>query len=167
MNVEKPLKRRMEIKRERGTWSWVDFKYDRSSTFCFVCAIIGHSERDYAVVYAHSDKEIDNAYGTWLRAPGRSTKNDNLGARWLRNDINGPWPTVDVHSSSSTTMRGGDEVVTQFINVDGTMREKLGDDGGVTIIQHDQGCMFQGENISHDNSNRRAKNLGGNLKDIK
>ena len=38
MNVEKPLKRR--------------------SSFCFVCGIVGHSERECNVVYANPDKIV-------------------------------------------------------------------------------------------------------------
>lgn len=37
IDVCKPLKRRMKIKREGGDWSWINFKYERLSTFCFVC----------------------------------------------------------------------------------------------------------------------------------
>lgn len=45
MNVGKSLKRRMNIKREGGEWGWVNFKYERLSTFCFVCGCLGHSEK--------------------------------------------------------------------------------------------------------------------------
>lgn len=58
MNVLKPLKRRMKIKRKGGTWSWINFKYERLSTICFVCDILGHSEKDCNVVSANPEKEI-------------------------------------------------------------------------------------------------------------
>lgn len=74
MDVEKPLKRRMKIKRAGGTWSWVNFKYERLNIFCFVCGILGHFERDCGIVYAHPDKEIERAYGVWLRAPIKNIK---------------------------------------------------------------------------------------------
>lgn len=57
------------------------FKYERLSTFCFVCDMMGHSERDCAIVYAHPDKEISRTYGTWLRAPMKGANNHNLGAK--------------------------------------------------------------------------------------
>lgn len=41
MDICKPLKRRIKIKREGGTWSWINFKYERLSTFCFVCGLMG------------------------------------------------------------------------------------------------------------------------------
>ncbi|XP_074326996.1 uncharacterized protein At4g02000-like [Apium graveolens] len=63
MNIQKPLKRRMKIKCEGGNWSWVNFKYERLGSFCFVCGIIGHTERECNVIYAHPDKEVERAYG--------------------------------------------------------------------------------------------------------
>lgn len=84
MDVSKPLKRRMKIKREDGDWSWINFKYEKLSTFCFVCGRIGHADRDCNVVYANPGKEIERAYGTWLRAPNKSSK-PITGSRWLRN----------------------------------------------------------------------------------
>lgn len=66
----------------------MNFKYERLSTFCFVCGALGHSERVCNVIYANPGKEIKKAYGTWMRAFGRNTKN-NTGARWLRNSGGG------------------------------------------------------------------------------
>lgn len=71
MDVDKPIKRRMKLKREGGVWSWINFKYERLSTFCFVCGLLGHSDRDCGIVYANPDKTIERSYGTWLRAPTR------------------------------------------------------------------------------------------------
>lgn len=71
MNVLRPLKRRMKIKREGGSWSWINFKYERLGTFYFVCGILGHAKRDGNVVYENLGKEVERAYGMWLRALGR------------------------------------------------------------------------------------------------
>lgn len=78
--------------RKGGVWSWVNFKYERLSTFCFVFGLIGHSERDCNLVYANPDKEIARAYGVWLRAPTRNSSNQNVGAKWLRNGAEGSQP---------------------------------------------------------------------------
>ncbi|XP_074346769.1 uncharacterized protein LOC141685575 [Apium graveolens] len=125
LDTDKPLKRRMKIKREGGTWNWVNFKYERLSTFCFVCGLLGHSERDCAIVYANPGKEIEKAYGTWLRAQGRSTKNSNVGARWLRNGGFRP----------GTTTSGGGTEKERFTEMEGVLREKVGNEGGIRITQ--------------------------------
>lgn len=38
INIDRPLKRRMKIKKEGDDWSWINFKYERLGTFCFVLA---------------------------------------------------------------------------------------------------------------------------------
>ncbi|XWS66198.1 hypothetical protein CRYUN_Cryun05aG0179300 [Craigia yunnanensis] len=45
IDVRKPLKRMMKIKKQRGDWSWINFKYERLSTFFFFCGIIGYNEK--------------------------------------------------------------------------------------------------------------------------
>lgn len=57
LDIRKPLKRRMKIKREGGEWSWLNFKYERSGTFCFVCGVLGHTDRDCNIVYENPDKK--------------------------------------------------------------------------------------------------------------
>lgn len=37
---------------------------------------LGHTEREYDLIYANLGKEIEHAYGVWLRAPNRSAKNN-------------------------------------------------------------------------------------------
>lgn len=88
MNVDKPLKRRMKIKRKGDVWSWINFKYERLSTFCFVCGKLEHAERDCNVVYDNPEKTIVRAYGPWLRAPTKSASL-NVGSKWLRNVTDG------------------------------------------------------------------------------
>lgn len=79
LDLDKPIKRRMKIKRDGGEWSWVNFIYERLSSFCFVCGLLGHQERDCAIVYANPKKEIARSYGTLLRALIKNAKNMNLG----------------------------------------------------------------------------------------
>lgn len=67
---------------------WIHFKYERLSTFCFVCGILGHSDKDCDVVYANPYKEVEKAYSPWLRATMKNMKNKvNAGTKWLRNPV--------------------------------------------------------------------------------
>lgn len=58
----------MKIKREGDKWCWINFKYERLAKFCFVCGLLD-SDIECNVVYVNPEKEIERAYGTWLRAP--------------------------------------------------------------------------------------------------
>lgn len=124
----------MKIKREGGEWSWVQFKYERLSTFCFVCGMLGHSDRDCAIMYAHPDKEISRAYGTWLRAPMRGAKNQNLGAKWLRNSTEGEGSWMKPSMATPSAERGKDKVEPKFMEVDGIITEVPGNDSTLNFF---------------------------------
>ncbi|KAJ8755052.1 hypothetical protein K2173_016557 [Erythroxylum novogranatense] len=64
VDVRKPLKRKLFVKRSSGEKVCLDFKYERLNTFCYFC------ERF--------------AYGPWLKAESRRTT--QIGARWLRSE---------------------------------------------------------------------------------
>lgn len=140
MNIDKPLKRRMKLKRDANNWNWVNFKYERLSSFCFVCGIIGHSDRDCNVVYANPDKLIERAYGVWLRAPTRINK-IGTGARWLRNVNDGgtQWGTSNTSSEASATAQGGGGAEPKFMEVDGVFREIHGKQEAVRVVTHNYG----------------------------
>ncbi|KAJ9179287.1 hypothetical protein P3X46_011096 [Hevea brasiliensis] len=82
MDVNKPLKRKLQMKHPKGEWEWVDFKYERLSTFCFFCGYLGHSYRFRAKLLEHPEVPRSQfAYGPWLRADNRHSS--NVGERWL------------------------------------------------------------------------------------
>lgn len=138
MNVLSPLKRRMKIKRAGGAWSWINFKYERLSTFCFVCGILGHSERDCNVVYANPGKEVERAYGTWLRAPGRNIKNAT-GARWLRNGGGGQqWTGGATKANFSGKNNDKEDLQARFQESEGIVSEYHGDQGEIRVIAKNQ-----------------------------
>ncbi|XP_074336841.1 uncharacterized protein LOC141674013 [Apium graveolens] len=148
INVLKPIKRRMKIKKEGGSWSWINFKYERLSTFCFVCGILGHTERECSVVYANPDKEVEWAYGVWLRAPNRNAK-QNTGARWLRN-FNGENSWTGYGGRTSTQTGGSNQEITKakFQEMDGVVHEMHGDNGILTVAARNQGDVNAVTNIA-------------------
>lgn len=145
MNLEKPLRRKMKIKREGGDWNWVNFKYERLGTFCFVCGIVGHSERDCGIVYANHDKDIPRAYGVELRAPNKNTRNQNMGAKWLRNGVDGgqAWGEEKGKQERSTTVHGEDGRDERIMEEDANLNENSGETGGIRIVSRDQGGILK------------------------
>lgn len=63
LDITKPLKRKMKIKKADGDWFWADFKYERLPTFCFICRIIGHAEKFCPKLFEGGiDKETAGPY---------------------------------------------------------------------------------------------------------
>ncbi|CAH9051738.1 unnamed protein product [Cuscuta epithymum] len=50
INVENPLNKGTTLKKE-GIGYWVDFQYEKLPNFCFICGVIGHSEKSCPPVY--------------------------------------------------------------------------------------------------------------------
>lgn len=87
VDLSKPLKRRMKVRKSGNDWFWIVFKYENVPTFCFICGIIGHSEKFCSRIFDTPEQEITKPYGAWMRAPFKKQTN-MIGARWLR-DGNG------------------------------------------------------------------------------
>lgn len=107
--------------------------------FCFVCGLLGHSERDCAVVYANPNKVIEKAYGTWLRASMKNVKNQNIGVRWLKNGMDGEqfWAAKHGTTSFPGDDYGGKEVTARFMEVDGQISEITGDKAVIRFVSQD------------------------------
>lgn len=105
-------------------------------TFCFVCGLIGHAERDCSIVYAHPEKFVEKAYGNWLRAPHRNVKN-NTGARWLRSTgaEDGTWGKNK--TAEIATVHDGLQGEEKFMEVDGVVRQTTDDTEGIRILSRD------------------------------
>lgn len=82
IDIAKPLKRKMKIKKDGGNWSWIDFKDVRLQTFCFICGLLGHGDRFCPKLYEGVNKEAEKPYGLWLRAQGLRAQT-TVGQRWL------------------------------------------------------------------------------------
>lgn len=82
IDTTKPLKRRMKLRRAGGEWVWVDFKYERLPTFCFICGMLGHADRFCPKLFEGVSMESDKPYGGWMRATGRRSQ-VAVGEKWL------------------------------------------------------------------------------------
>lgn len=83
IDVRKPLKRRLRLKKEGGEWFWVEFKYERLNTFCFICGLLGHTKKLCPKLYDRVDAELVRPYGPEMKAPTRRNAM-SVGERWLR-----------------------------------------------------------------------------------
>ncbi|XP_031101947.1 uncharacterized protein LOC116005850 [Ipomoea triloba] len=65
IDVAKPLKKQMKLKKDNGDWAFIDFKYERLPTFYFLCGVIGHGDK-----FCPKDVDVTagKPYGAWMRA---------------------------------------------------------------------------------------------------
>lgn len=82
IDVAKPLKSKMKLKRDNSAWSVVEFRYERLPTFCFHCGIIGHGEKFCHKVFQRNVQTGEKQYGPWLRA-GLRRGAPLLNQRWV------------------------------------------------------------------------------------
>lgn len=102
--MDKPLIRRMKIKKLGGDRFWVNFEYEHLSTFFFICGLLGHAEKFCSRLFETSWKEIAKPYGPWMKAmPKRQSYLTS--SKWLRQgsitqipveDGGSRWSGVDV-----------------------------------------------------------------------
>lgn len=63
IDLSKPLKRRMKVKKSGSVWVWITFKYENVPTFCFICGLLGHSEKFCNKLFDTPEEDIVKPYG--------------------------------------------------------------------------------------------------------
>lgn len=71
IDVTKPLKFKMKLKKPGGEWFWVSLRYERLPSFCFHCGIIGHADTFCLEAFDNPLPSAEKPFGSWLRAGGR------------------------------------------------------------------------------------------------
>ncbi|CAH9120076.1 unnamed protein product [Cuscuta epithymum] len=84
MDVRKPLKKGTSLKKE-GKGHWVDFKYEKLPNFCFICGVIGHSDKFCSLRYEEGII-IEKSFGVKLRAGGGAKTSLASPNKWLVQD---------------------------------------------------------------------------------
>ena len=69
LDISRPLRRILRFRNYKGTISSLEIKYERVPTFCYVCGLLGHIERDCDGVAVEG--ETERQWGSWLRASPR------------------------------------------------------------------------------------------------
>ncbi|CAH9125271.1 unnamed protein product [Cuscuta epithymum] len=74
----KSLKIGTTLRKSKGEGYWVDFRYEKLSSFCFCCGVIGHAEKFCPLLYEDEGQAITRPFGPWLKASGKKVKS-NMG----------------------------------------------------------------------------------------
>nr|GMC82871.1 Small GTPase superfamily [Ipomoea batatas] len=82
LEVEKPLKKGMKLRRDDGEWARIEFRYERLPTFCFICGIIGHGDHLCPKKVHGWDSSAQKPFGPEMRAGGRRNT-PVVGEKWL------------------------------------------------------------------------------------
>lgn len=141
IDITKPLKRRMKIRKAGGEWLWITFKYENVPTFCFICGLVGHSEKFCNKLFDTPEEEIARPYGAWMRAPFRK-QNKLVGSRWLRDgdrEEDGDRNTVN-EKSGEAKYKG--KQTPQILQI----REERDNQGDTVIIDKDMGANIASSN---------------------
>lgn len=93
IDITLPLRRRMKMKRPSGEIFWIDFKFERLPNFCFLCGVIGHTERFCHLMFEGVNEETKRPFGPFLRATGRRPP-VSFGSPWLVSDSSKTIPPV-------------------------------------------------------------------------
>lgn len=86
INVDHPLKRKLNLKGQGDQACCVQFKYEGLTTFCFVCGRLGHSERFCDKIFDTPLHLIEKPYGPGMKAPPRG-RTHSMGAKWLCQNV--------------------------------------------------------------------------------
>lgn len=75
--INKPLRRGGYKFVDEGDQSWVSFRYERLTIFCFLCGKLGHDEKHCES--KQGEKVDDKQYGEWMRARGSAKTGSERG----------------------------------------------------------------------------------------
>lgn len=89
IDVRRPLRSKMRIKKSGGEWIWINFMYERMPSFCFYCGKIGHTDKLCETMFDNQQGQKERKYDSSLRASIRK-QSGGMGNQWLR-EANGGW----------------------------------------------------------------------------
>lgn len=88
IDVRKPLKIDLQVKKPRTPWPRVLYVYERVNMFCYFCGIIGHADTHCSLLYDLLDIPRDQfRYGPWMKAD--THRPQCYSSQWLRSDVGG------------------------------------------------------------------------------
>lgn len=100
LDISRPLRKKMKLKRDNGKWAFIDFHYKCLPTLCFLCGVIGHGDRYYLKVLQAIDVHAEKPYVVWLRA-GTRMQALTTGQRWITLEMAAEWRSEDLREQNS------------------------------------------------------------------
>uniref|UniRef100_A0A803NUT6 Reverse transcriptase domain-containing protein n=1 Tax=Cannabis sativa TaxID=3483 RepID=A0A803NUT6_CANSA len=142
LDIRKPLRRRMKLTRDNGSWFWAHFKYERVPTFCFICGLIGHSERFCRHLFQQPIEQIVKPYGEFMRAvPQKSYKNIEQGGCIIEVAAKGVSQGQCTQTSYTSTKYGKKSLVDLADNhANQNMTNKEGNNGMDNLMMEGDQC---------------------------
>lgn len=58
LDVRQPLKKGKKVKKSGCDWIMCSFRYEKLPSFCFICGLIGHIDRQCELRFQLSEEEI-------------------------------------------------------------------------------------------------------------
>lgn len=115
-------------------------------TFCFICGLLGHSDKFCSKLFDVADQEIIKPYGPWMRASFKKHVNP-IGAKWLRS--------------------GNEE---DDRNFQSNVFPVVGDSGGVNVATNSERADGKGVKVGREDFQNdqvvTADNMGDNNKSV-
>lgn len=71
VDVRQPLKKNRKVRMEGGDWCLVQFKYEKLTSFCFICGLLGHVEQYCDDLFAKGVDDGARGWGVELRVEVR------------------------------------------------------------------------------------------------
>lgn len=166
----------MKMKKEGGDWFWAEFKYERLPNFCFLCGVIGHTERFCHLMFEGANEETERPYGAWLRATGRRPPANN-GVQWLvpdgpqqsgtklskpqevemRETMTRTQPRYEVHNMQSTESLRGQCIRDLEASVEPTEANKMNAEGGVGHLGYEAQFILTHLGMSPESDQKRKR----------
>ncbi|CAH9143378.1 unnamed protein product [Cuscuta epithymum] len=133
MDVRKPLKKGSTLTKG-GEGHWVDFKYEKLPSFCFICGIMGHSEKFCPLKYVE-DLVLETNFSAELRAGGGGKISPTRGGKGLMDKHGGPSHHRRTQQDDEGTRRHGSKGRTTETESSGTKEENRSGAGEVSVDQ--------------------------------
>lgn len=103
LDVSNPLKKEQKVKKAGGEWCIVSFKYERLGIYCFLCGLLGHSEKYCARIFDMVEDDGTRYWGPELRVDSRRGGGAG-GSKWLREE---PKKTGAVNADRGNPVNSG------------------------------------------------------------